>query len=252
MLKVIARTYPKEWDYLTLYPIADIHLGAAECREKEFERYIDRIKQDDRAVVILAGDLINNGIKSSKTNVYDEIYSPKEQKRRMVEMLRPISNKIITAVTGNHERRSARESDVDITWDMCDALGVEYGNDMAFVKLSVGEKPNRKPATYMICATHGAGGGALLGSGLNKSDAWQQSVEGLDILISGHVHKPSKTPSARIVFDPHNNNVIVRNTLIFVCTAWLLYGGYPTEKMMRPTAFSPDTIRLDGTAKGWT
>lgn len=250
-MRVITKSYPSDWDYMTLYPISDTHIGAAECMEREIEQYIDRIAQDPRAAVILAGDIINNGIKSSKTNVYEEKYPPREQKRRAVELLRPIADKIITMAAGNHERRAANESDVDITWDMCDALGVEYGGDMAFVKLSLGRGNKGKPSTYMLCVTHGAGGGALIGSGLNRSDKMQMAVEGLDIIISGHTHKPSKTPSARLVFDPRNNTVTVKKTLLFVCTAWLDYGGYPCQGMMAPVAFHPDMIRLSGTTKDW-
>lgn len=250
-MRVITREYPADWDYLNLYPISDVHLGSAECMEDKIERYISKIAQDDRAAVVLAGDIINNGLKSSKTNVYEEKYPPREQKRRAIELLRPIANKIITMVPGNHERRSAKESDTDITWDMCDALGVEYVGDMAFIKISVGSKRNQKPATYSILVTHGAGGGALIGSGLNRSDKMQMAVEGLDIIISGHTHKPSKTPSARLVLDPYNNKVTVKNTLLFVCTGWLDYGGYPTQSMMPPVAFYPDHIRLNGKSKAW-
>lgn len=251
-MKVITKTYPGNWDYLNLYPISDTHIGAQECRIKELKAYIEHIRQDPRAAVILAGDIINNGVKSSKTNVYTEIYSPRQQKRIAIDLFRPIQDKIVTAVAGNHERRTANESDQDVTEDMCDAWGVDYGGDMAFVKLSVGSKiRNNKPVTYMLCVTHGAGGGGLIGSGLNRSDKMQMAVEGVDIMISGHTHKPSKAHSARLVFDPRNNKVTERNTLLFVCTGWLNYGGYPTQGMMAPVAFYPDHIRLDGRSKGW-
>lgn len=75
-MRVICRQYPAEWEHLTVYPIADVHWGAKECMESAFKAYIERIRQDERAVVVLCGDLINCGIKSSVTNVYDEKYSP--------------------------------------------------------------------------------------------------------------------------------------------------------------------------------
>lgn len=241
-------------DYLTLYPIGDVHYGARECREKQFTDYIQRIKVDDHAAVILLGDLINNSIRSSVANVYEEKYTPGQQKRDMIEMLRPIGDKVICAVEGNHERRSARECDVDITRDMCDAIGcgTAYAPDMAFLKVSVGRKHNGKPATYMFLVTHGAGGGVLLGSGVNKPDAMQVRIDGIDGSISGHTHKPMKVRSLRMVFDSRNNNVVLTDTMIFVCTSWLEYGGYAAQKMLPPTAFHPDTIRLDGREKVMT
>jgi UDP-2,3-diacylglucosamine pyrophosphatase LpxH len=88
-MKVIVRQYPADMKHITLCPIADLHMGAKECMEREFAAYLKQIACDENALIILCGDLINNGIKSSVTNVYDEIYPPQEQKRRVVEFTAP-------------------------------------------------------------------------------------------------------------------------------------------------------------------
>lgn len=253
MLRVITKEYPRDMPYLTLYPISDVHYGAAECMEEKFKAYIKQIQCDPFAAVTIGGDLINNGIKSSVTDVYSEKYSPHQQKKDMIEMLEPIKHKVIAGVTGNHEFRSTKESCVDIMDDIFSRLDIQdkYAGDAGFIKLSVGEKHNKKPATYMIYLAHGSGGGSLLGSGISRQDGYQLSIEGVDISITGHTHKPTKTPSSRLVFDSHNNNIIRSNTLIFICTSWLDYGGYPERGQLRATAFYPDTIRLDGTKKEW-
>jgi len=221
--------------------------------EDEFERYIQHIKDDPTAAVVLGGDLINNGIKSSVTDVYREKYPPDVQKDMMIDLLEPIKDKIIAGVSGNHCYRTVKESCQDVMKDIFMALQIKdrYEPDAVFVKISLGQKPNKKPATYMIYLSHGSGGGALLGSGLSRQDGYQMAIEGVDISITGHTHKPSKTPSARLVFDPHNEKVTQRSTLIFVCTAWLQYAGYPTRKQLRPAAFHPDTITLYGDRKEW-
>lgn len=252
-MRVITKEYPKDFDYLTLYPISDVHLGSRECMEKEFSEYLCKIRDDERAAVLLAGDLLNNGIKSSKTDVYKEKYPPDVQKEMLIDLLEPIKDKIIAGVAGNHEYRTVKESCQDVMKDVFVALQIKdrYTPDAAFVKISLGKKNNQKPATYMIYLSHGCGGGAALGAGLSRQDNYHAAIEGVDISITGHTHKPSKTPSARLAFDSRNNNVIRKTTLIFVCTAWLDYGGYPARGQMKPTAFYPDTIWLDGTAKRW-
>lgn len=240
--------------YLTLYPISDVHWGAAECMEKEFQAYLKKIQDDPFSGVLLAGDLLNNGIRSSKTDVYKEKYMPDKQKDMMIELLEPIKDKIIAGVRGNHELRTSKESCQDPMKDIFVALQIKdrYEPDAAFIKISLGTKSsNSKPATYMIYLSHGNGGGSTLGAGISRQDAYQATIEGVDISVTGHVHKPAKVPSARLIFDPRNNNVIESNTLMFVCTAWLNYGGYPVRGQMKPTAFYPDTIRLDGTKKEW-
>jgi predicted phosphodiesterase len=221
--------------------------------EDEFRAYIKRIASDPYAAVLLAGDLINNGIKSSKTDVYKEKYPPDVQKEMMVELLEPIKDKIVAGVSGNHERRTAKETCQDVMKDIFMALQIKdrYEPDAAFIKISLGKKANKKPATYMIYLTHGSGGGSTIGAGLTRQDGYHLAIEGVDISISGHTHKPAKVPSARLIFDSRNNNIIRSNTLIFVCTSWLEYGGYPVRGQLKPTAFYPDTIILRGDRKEW-
>jgi predicted phosphodiesterase len=253
-LKVIIRQYPRETEYLTLYPVSDVHWGAAECMEREFRSYLKKIEGDPNAAVLLAGDLLNNGVKSSKTDVYKEKYPPDIQKEMMIDLLMPIRNKIVAGVSGNHEYRTVKESCQDVMKDVFMGLQIKdcYSPDAAFVKISLGEKiKNKKQATYMIYLSHGSGGGSMLGAGVSRQDNYQFTIEGVDISVTGHTHRPTKTPSARLMFDSRNNNVIKSNTLIFVCTSWLDYAGYPERAQMRPTAFYPDTIRLDGTKKAW-
>lgn len=253
-MKVICKEYPKDFDYINLYPISDVHYGAAECMESEFKAYIKRIQADPRGVVVLGGDLINNGIKSSVTNVYEEKYTPRMQKIDMIEMLLPIKDRIIAGVRGNHEYRTIKETSIDVMEDIFRELGIEeaYAQDACFLKIRFGSDAHAKPLTYMLYLAHGSGGGQLLGSGISRQDGYQISIEGVDISITGHTHKPSKTPSARLVFDPYNNRVTRRNTCIFICTSWLDYAGYPERGQMRATAFHPDFIRLDGKCKAWT
>lgn len=222
--------------------------------EREFRAYLKKIEGDPNAAVLLAGDLLNNGVKSSKTDVYKEKHPPDIQKEMMIDLLMPIRSKIVAGVSGNHEYRTVRESCQDVMKDVFMGLQIKdcYSPDAAFVKISLGEKSrNRKPATYMIYLSHGSGGGAMLGAGVSRQDNYHFAIEGVDISVTGHTHRPTKTPSARLMFDSRNNSVVRGNTLIFVCTAWLEYGGYPVRGQLKPTAFYPETIRLDGTKKMW-
>lgn len=173
------------------------------------------------------------------------------KKKDMIALLEPIKHKIVAGVRGNHEYRCVKETSTDVMDDIFSKLGIDdaYACDAGFVKISLGEKANKKPASYMIYLSHGSGGGALLGSGLSRQDSYHMAIEGVDISITGHVHKPIKTLSARYVFDPHNNKVTRRNTMIFICTSWLEGEGYPERSQLRPTAFYPDVIRLSGKEK---
>lgn len=156
-----------------IYLLGDVHLGAKECLETEFAKFLQMVKDDYAGYLILLGDLLNNGVKSSVTNVYDEVLMPGNAKRQMIEYLEPVSDKILCAVTGNHERRTLREDDMDITYDIMSQLGIEERcrRNIAFLKLQFG-KPRSSRETnpqYMFACTHGAGGGALPGGVINRN-----------------------------------------------------------------------------------
>lgn len=65
---------------VTVYPIADVHLGALEHQKREWAAFCDKIQKDKNAYIILAGDLINNNTRSSVGNPWDDVLRPREQK----------------------------------------------------------------------------------------------------------------------------------------------------------------------------
>ena len=96
-----------EFDHpISIFPISDVHFGALEHKEKEWLAFCEMIQNTPNAYVILGGDLINNNIRSSVGSPWDDTIRPREQKKRMVELLTPIKDRILCCVTGNHEARS--------------------------------------------------------------------------------------------------------------------------------------------------
>ena len=92
---------------ITIIPISDVHLGAAECMEQEFISFVETVRNSENVYITLGGDLLNNATKSSVSNIYDEVYRPSTAKRMMANILEPIRDRIICAVGGNHERRGS-------------------------------------------------------------------------------------------------------------------------------------------------
>ena len=238
---------------ITIYPISDVHLGAAEHMEREWNDFCEKIAAQENAYIILGGDLINNGTRSSVSNVFDEVIRPREQKRRMAEMLEPIKDKILCAVSGNHERRSGKDADDDPTYDIMAKLDLEhlYRENMAFLKLQFGNvngDGSRNP-TYLLVVTHGAGGGALTGGAVNRGERFGYVLDGADALIVGHTHKPFVTQPSKIKIDTHNNIVSIKPFKIISMTSWLKYGGYAAQKMLNPSSHAPQTMYLSANRK---
>ena len=251
-LTLITHHFPERKD-IRIYPIADVHLGAAEHMTREWEQFCERVK-DEQAYIILGGDLINNSTRNSVSNIFDEVMRPRDQKRLMVEMLKPIRDRILCMTTGNHERRN-RDVDDDPSYDIACKLDIEdvYRENIAFLKIQIGNKEldgTRNP-TYLLTVTHGAGGGMLTGGAVNRAERFAYVLDG-DALILGHTHKPFVTQPSKIKIDPHNNKVTLKPFKVISMTSWLQWGGYAAQKMLNPTSFCPQVITLCGTRKDIT
>lgn len=247
---MITHHFPERKD-IKIYPIADVHLGAAEHMTREWELFCQRVK-DEHAYLILGGDLLNNSTRSSISNIFEETMRPRDAKKLMADMLRPIADRILCMTTGNHERRN-RDVDDDPSYDIACKLDIEdrYRENVCFVKIQIGKKDldgTRNP-TYILVVTHGAGGGILTGATVNRAERFGYVIDGADALILGHSHKPFVTQPAKVKIDPHNNQVTLKPFKVISMTSWMTWGGYAAQKMLPPTSFCPQAIVLKGTKK---
>ena len=240
-------------DDIEIYPISDVHLGAAEHMDVEWDSFCSHILEKPNAYITLGGDLINNSTRNSVANVFEETMRPREQKKRMAEMLEPIKSRILCAVTGNHERRSAKDADDDPTYDIMCKLDLEdiYRENIAFVKIQIGDVKGTGTAnpTYTLVVTHGAGGGMLTGGSVNRNERFGYVIDGMDCLIVGHTHKPFVTQPSKLKIDPYNNKVSLRPFKVVSSTSWLNYGGYAAQKMLIPSSHAIQIVRLCGDHK---
>ena len=238
---------------IEIWPISDVHLGAAEHNAEAWAAFCREIEQRPNAYVILGGDLINNATRSSISNIFEETMRPREQKKRMVEMLRPLRDKVLCAVSGNHERRGLKDADDDPTYDILCKLDLEtvYRENVAFLRLHFGDDKidgSRNP-TYVFVVTHGAGGGILTGGIVNKAERFAYVIDGADALIVGHSHKPFITQPSKIKINAQKGVVYLRPFKVISTTSWLDYGGYASQKMLPPTSIAPQIIKLYGKQK---
>lgn len=249
---------PKDFDIIThcfeqkedihLHWIADVHFGAQEHLTREWEDFCAKILDDKNSYIVLGGDLLNNGIKSSVSNVYDEVMRPREAKKIMCEMLAPLKERILCSVSGNHERRSAKEVDDDPMYDIMCKLDLEdyHRENIAFLKIQIGSKRENSEHmnTYSLVCLHGAGGGALSGGVINRNERFGYIFDGADALLVAHSHKPMISQPSKIMIDTHNNRVTVKPFKVIVASSWLSYGGYAIRKQLLPTSHTPQIITL--------
>lgn len=240
---------------LTIVPLADAHYGSREFNETLWHNTIKRIQDDPHCFCVLVGDLIDNGLKNSVTNVYEATASPGEQKEWLYNELLPIKDKILGAVGGNHERRTMREADQDPLYDVMLRLGKEnvYRPNICFMQVKLtyginGKTDNKQRIEYSFAITHGAGGGQYIGSSANRATNFGMAIEGIDCLITAHTHKPVTFPVTKLVFN--GGTIIRKQFVVAVASSFLDYGGYPVQKLMTPTAQTTTEIVMEFSAKG--
>lgn len=238
---------------LTIIPISDVHLGAAEHMEKEWASFCENVLSNPCVRIILVGDLINNATRNSVSNVFEETMRPREQKKMMTQMLMPLRDRILAGVSGNHERRSLKDADDDPSYDIMCKLDLEnlYRENIAFIKIQMGKARADGLAnpTYTIVATHGAGGGIYTGAAVNRNERFGYVIDGMDCLIVGHTHKPFVTQPSKIKINPYNNTVSMRPFKVVSSTSWMSYGGYAARSMLLPSSHAVQTITLTGKHK---
>jgi predicted phosphodiesterase len=228
---------------LNVYPIGDAHIGSKECNLDLLKQWVETVKNDPNGVVVIVGDMMNMGLRNSKSNVYEEKLSPLEQKELCYELLNPISDKIIGGVPGNHEYRAVKEVGTNPMYDVFCRMRIEdrYRENACFIKLTVG-KQGKNPNTYGVVLTHG--------SSKNKDERWTYGVDGCDCFISGHTHDALHKPLGKIRMDLTHSKVKTVGYQHIVVIPFQAYGGYAIRGKYTPNHLGQfQRITFDGSTK---
>ena len=224
-------------DDITIVPIADVHIGDKLSNLKLFKEVLQRIKDEPNTYTIVNGDLCNMALKNSKSNVYADSLRPMEQVIKIVDYLEPIKNKILVIASGNHEDRTQKETDIDVTRLIARQLGIEdrYSNSWWYLYLTFGKDNKGRPITYSITGTHGFGGGKKSGGKINNLESMTNVVIA-DLYIMSHTHKPISTKGC-IYIPYYQSKAITKQEMYYLMTNSFLEsnGGY-AEKMGFPPA----------------
>lgn len=219
---------------LKIYALGDCHIGSPECDLKALQDFLEDVYQDDNARIIVIGDLMDNGVKTSKTNVYRATCQPQEQQEIVLDLLKPLAlqNKILAGVCGNHEDRTKRDVDLDVLYTIFAKLDIEdrYRSEFAFLRIKQGNPKAKTRKTnqvwnFFICH----------GTTQNKDQNFAYYLEGVDICFFGHTHNPQISIPCHLVFT-QRGNVEMKNIPVIICSSWLKAGGYGIKNMYAPKA----------------
>lgn len=213
---------------INVYPLGDVHIGSKECNMELLAKWRTIVENDPNGKVVIIGDMMNMGLKNSRSNVYEEILTPMQQKEVCYEFLKPIKDKILAGCSGNHEYRNVREVGTNPLYDVFCRLGIEdrYRENACFLKVTVG-KCGKNPNIYGVVLTHG--------KSKNKDLDWTYAVDGADLFISGHTHLGTHQPCGKIRIDLTHETVKSIGYQHIVVLPFQEYGSYAMRDKYKPT-----------------
>jgi len=238
-------------DKLTIIPIADVHIGDKLSNLKLLKEVLERIKKEEHTYTIINGDLCNMALKNSKSDVYSDNLSPMEQVLKATDLLEGIKNKILVISSGNHEDRTQRETNIDVTRLIAKQLGIEdrYANGWWYLYLTFGQDKKKHPITYGITGIHGYGGGRKSGGKINRLEDMSQVVIA-DMYLMSHTHKPISTKNC-IYMPYYQSKALSKQEMYYLMTNSFLEsdGGYAEKMGFPPSNTSITEAKLDGVKK---
>lgn len=223
--------------------IGDVHVGDPLCDIPLFEKTIKYIRDTPNCYCILNGDLMNNALKFSKSDIYQANMTIAEQQEYLVEKLEPIKDKILAITTGNHERRTMRDAGINPLRYIAKSLNVPnlLVENAFLLEVSVmNENTGKKENSYVVHGIHGGhGGGRRAGATANALEDMSKVVANADLYIHNHTHTPVTYSDSIFVYYSQLKNLTEKQRFFFNGNAFLKYGGYAEEKGFKPVDRTP-------------
>ena len=120
---------------LYLFPLSDLHLGSTECDLEFFDVWRREFeKAPDNKAIYCLGDLLE--FPRASLDAYGVTMTTHDALERLIELLEPYKEYVRYVVTGNHEARTLREHNFDITKSIAQRLDAKYSRSDFFDKVT--------------------------------------------------------------------------------------------------------------------
>ena len=255
-LRWYGRVLPKELTEVKIIVISDLHYGNPYCSIKHFQRTIDFIRNNDNVYCFLNGDLCESVIKTSKGEIFKQVGSPDDQKKQVVEWLKPIKNYILGTTTGNHENRIYESAGTDITDYIAEKLNIPYRPEGMLYKLSFGsgnEFHSDRPFVFWCYLTHGYGGARTKSAKAVKAERVGAWLPSCDFVAMSHDHVVNIAPDVDFIPDNRgtvgddgflSGRITAHRKMLIKTNAYLRWGGYAEMGGFPPSDLTTPLIQL--------
>ncbi|HXI50418.1 MAG TPA: hypothetical protein VNH84_02910 [Candidatus Saccharimonadales bacterium] len=269
---------PADGRPIRLYPLGDVHLGAAACDIEDFRRTVKAIAADPNALWLGMGDYGDLIMPSDPrwsfsghdwkrlgfANGRPSVSNLGSEHRDMIAReLDPIASKCIGLLFGNHEDAFAKYYFIDVARFLADRFKVPMLGYTALVRLEIeigrGPKAHHETWPVTIFAEHGATGGGTDGNALNSLQ--KRAMEfNASVYLKGHVHRFGISQRTELAWGP---KALATRDRVFVLTGTYLKGysefettygerrGYPPNELGGAVVIlDPRSRRIHGVSVG--
>lgn len=256
-MKIINIILNNKSNSFEIIPLGDWHIGDEHFKLNDLKKTIDYIKNDPNRYTILNGDLMNNALKTSKSDTYKEVLSIEKQQELIIDLLKPIADKILCMSQGNHEYRTTVLSGIDPLKYIAKSLGlldgvIRYASNAYLINIKYGKNKNENAKNqYVIYGCHGSGtGGKRMGATINALEDMTKICPNADLYIHSHTHVPLSYTDRCFIFNRYRNAMEEHYRTFFNTNSFLDYGGYAEMYGFKPTDLTPYTLSINTKRSG--
>ena len=237
-----------------LLVLGDLHIGDELCDLELIKDTIDYIKHTKNCYCICNGDLINNALKTSKSDSYREQMTIEEEQDLLIDLLMPIKEKILVIASGNHEYRTSLLAGINPLKAVAISLGLKdrLVEHSYLLNLEFGVAHGMKTVTnkYTVFGIHGgSGGGRRAGATANALQDMALIRPDMDLYIHSHTHTNVNYNDMVFLYDRKTKKTKEHQRTYYNANAFLKYGGYAEQKGYKPADRQPSVLVVNALRK---
>lgn len=253
-MKPVVLELPESLERMDIHLLGDWHIGDPLCDLVSVAEKLDVIRDNPNAYCILGGDLCDMALRDSIGDVHGAKLSPMGQVERVVSLIKPVREKVLCMVRGNHENRVYKSTGIDPLAFAASELGLgeRYSDTSALLFVQFGhDTKHGGRMQYTMYVTHGAGSGRKEGGKLQRLADLQNIID-CDIYCHNHTHLPAVFPTCSYRIDYTHRKPVLVEHLFVNGGASLNYGGYADAGGFKPAGKRHPVIHLTSGRKHFT
>ena len=244
---------------IKIHCLGDVHGGIKHCAENKIRQKVQEVKEDPYAYWIGMGDygefitskdprwdiaVIADWVK--KDNISRSL------EKWVIDLFKPIKNKCIGLIEGNHEDSIRIHNDDDVQSNICEGLGVANLGTTCIVRLVFDRRNSNETHIIKSVFAHGAGFAVTKGTKMNRLERVMNIYPTCRLVAVGHMH--DKITLELPYLDTSENNEVLQQVRVGAVTgSWFKtyeqgvrasYGekkGYPPTTLGSPIFFVKPT-----------